>query len=85
MAGFFSLSHQPKTQLLSIYNPSQQAIAAISIYDITGKKINQNNQTNTERLTTFDTSTWATGAYLVHIELQDGQRTSLKTLITPKN
>ncbi|OYU84976.1 MAG: secretion protein [Flavobacterium sp. BFFFF2] len=85
MAGFFSLSHQPKTQLLSIYNPSQQAIAAITIYDITGKKINQNNQTNTERLTTFDTSTWATGAYLVYIELQDGQHATLKIMITPKN
>lgn len=67
---------------LTIFNPSQRDVANVSLYDLGGKLIFDQNENNNDSQYTYNTDQLSTGIYIVRISTVDSEQVAVKVSVS---
>ncbi len=78
----FTVFQNDEQSLLTIQNPNGKNITAIQVYDLAGRLVASLAPENIENAYTFNTSTYATGVYVVKVSSTAGTSQAVKVVVS---
>ena len=80
----FKIFENKRKSQLEIINPQRNDIHQITLYDVSGKKITEQNVFSTKRKNTISTRELSVGVYIITLKLSDNQILNKKVIISGK-
>ncbi len=80
----FKIFENKRKSQLEIINPLRSQIHQVTLYDVSGKKVLEENLFSSKRKNTINTRNLSTGVYIVALKLSDNQTLNKKVVISGK-